>query len=123
MITVTKEEARRLVLEGGNVLVTWTTEGCPNCVYFKELMEELEKELESWTMLEVAVPFPAEDLVFEPSMYPTNFIFKDGVRKAVAIGIAPKEGVMDTLVRVGDGTFKSAEELEMEQLNALDEQK
>ena len=55
-------------------------------------------------------------------MFPANFIFKNGVRKVVAIGVSPREEVTKTYNEIREGIFKTDEQIEKEQLDALDEQ-
>jgi thiol-disulfide isomerase/thioredoxin len=120
MIKVTKEEAVLKIKEDEYVSVCWVTDGCPNCEYFEEILEELQEDLPNWKMYKVEVPFLSEDLVFEPSMYPTNFIFEKGVRKVVAVGVGIKEEVLTTFKNIEAGNFKTDEEIVQEQLDHLE---
>ena len=120
MIKVTKEEAVQKVKEDDYVSICWMTDGCPNCEYFEEIMDGLAIEIPNWKMYKVEVPFLAEDLLFEPSMYPTNFIFAKGVRKVVAVGVAAQDEVLDTFKNIEAGNFKTDEELTQEMLDAVD---
>ena len=122
MIEVTKKEAKSHVKDKDLVIITWMTEGCPNCKLFEETLDEIHKEQPEWNFYKIEVPFPAVGLIIEPSMYPATFVFKEGERKVVAIGVSPKEEVMETMEAIKNETFKTDEELEMEQLNAFNEQ-
>jgi len=122
MIEVTKEEAKKLIKEQNLVSISWMTDGCPNCVHFEELLDQASIELEGWNLYKIEIPFDSKDLIFEPSMFPTNFIFNKGIRTVVAVGICPLEEVLKTYREIQEGTFKTDEMLEQEQLDALDEQ-
>jgi len=122
MIKVTKEEALGKITEKEYVSVVWSTEGCPNCEYFEEILEGVEAQLPNWSIYKVEVPFLSQDLMFEPSMYPTNFIFDKGVRKVVAVGLATADEVLETFRNIESGNFKTDEEVMEELMNALDKQ-
>ena len=120
MIKVTQEEAILKIKEEDYVSICWTTSGCPNCAYFEEVLDEVNIDLPNWKMYKVEIPFLSEDLIFEPSMYPTNFVFDKGVRKVVAVGVAGKAEVLETFKNIESGTFKTDDQLTQEMLDDLD---
>jgi thiol-disulfide isomerase/thioredoxin len=120
MIEVTKLEAESKVKEGGLVYICWTTDGCPSCEHFEETLDSISTELPEWKFFKVDVEFGSPDLIFEPGMYPTSFIFKEGLRQSVAVGVTIKKDVIGTLTSIEQGGFKTIEEQEQAQLDALD---
>lgn len=116
-----KKEAKDRALKGDNVCIIWTNPGCPSCKFLLSQLEELEDNLKEWEIYIIEVDLNDKNLVFEPALYPTNFVFKKGERKLVAVGAAPKEDMLITFNEIREGTFKTQEELEKEQLDALEE--
>jgi len=122
MIEVTPLEAVEKIKSEELVSVSWMTDGCPNCEHFEEVLDSISQDLTEWNFYKIDVPYNSKDLIFEPNMFPANFIFKNGVRKVVAIGVSPREEVTKTYNEIREGIFKTDEQIEKEQLDALDEQ-
>ena len=121
MIEVTQEEAIEKIKTEKCVVIIWTEEGCPNCEAFEPILEDIQEELPHWNFYKIDISKIEDTIYFEPELFPTNFLFYKGERKLVAIGVAPKEEVINVLNDIFVGDFKTNKELEQEQLDALDE--
>ncbi len=119
MIEVTPLEAIEKIKNEECVCIVWTLEGCPNCEHFEPLLEEVNSDLPHWNFYKIELELYPDKLYFEPHMYPTNFIFYKGERQLVAVGVAPKVDVLQTLNEITEGTFKTDKDIEREQLDAL----
>lgn len=124
MIDVTADIAIEKIKKIPLVSVTWVLKNCPTCNQIEETLQNLHHKIPEWDFYIVRLENHKESLgghlYFEPSQYPVNFLFKDGIRKAAAIGTAPEDEILKTLKSIEDGTFKTDEELEQEQLDTLE---
>jgi hypothetical protein len=122
MIEITKNEAIDKVVSEKYVCIIWVKGDCPSCKHFETLIDNivLDKDATAWNFYKVDVEKIGGSLYFEPSIYPTNYVFSEGVRKVVAIGVAMSGDVTSTLSAIESNTFKTDEEIEQEQLDALD---
>lgn len=126
MNIVTSTEAVQVIDSNEFVGVFWAMKGCPGCVHFTEVLEEISIELEDWVFVKVILEDEVErsgrkSALFQPDNFPICYFFKNGERVLVGKGVAPKEDVSNTLRDISSGTYKTPSQVEQEMLDALDE--
>jgi hypothetical protein len=110
------EDILEFVNDNEKAIVIWHSEDCPVCEQFLEEMGKIESSF----VIGLVSKQSYKQLLIEPSIQPTSFIFVDGIRKYVPIGFAPKDAIEEILNRMIDGTFKTEEQIEQEQLDKLE---
>lgn len=121
----TANKALALVKRYPYVHVLWHKENCPACSHFVPELEAAEDQMSDWVFVKVDADEHkriTDQMSWEPTSFPISYLFVNGERKFVAIGAAPIEDVITAHQELVEGTWKSPEQLEQEQLDALDEQ-
>jgi len=125
MENTTANKAAAMVKRFPLVHVVWHKKDCPVCEHFIPDLEELSELLPNWRFFKVDADEHkelTETVLWEPTAFPISYLFVEGQRKFVAIGAAPMEAILDTHNSIENGTWKTPEEVEQEQIDASSEQ-
>ena len=118
-ILETVEEVKNWVESNKFAVVVVHSKTCAVCEHF---VPELETIVESTPSMSWA-SFDTKNIekpFLETNAYPSVMVFKDTERVFVGVGAAPLEEVKKVMGAILDGTFKSHEEIEAEQLAILE---
>ena len=118
MLTST-EEAKKIVDGNKYVSIIWYSNDCPVCEYFLEQTKTITEDLPNWKIAYVCAEEYEQEL-FEPPIFPTTFIFKEGKRMFVGGGQVPYEEVLRLHNDIESGTFKSQIEIEEKMLKKME---
>ena len=124
MQSTSANKALKIIEENPLVHVVWHKKSCIACQHFMPILENLSSLLPDWTFIKIDAEEHAklvDNLYWEPTAFPISYLFKQGVRVFVAVGSAPTESIVVTHNEISQGTWKSPEQLEKEQLDALSE--
>ena len=116
----TVEEVRNWVKVNKFAVVVVHSKTCVVCEHFLPELEGVKKETgemywASFDAKHIEKPF------LETNAYPSVMVFKDTERVFVGVGAAPIAEVKKVMEAILDGTFKSHEEIEAEQLAILED--
>lgn len=125
MKEITAIKALELINNFSLVHIIWYSTKCPVCEHFIPQLEEAEEELTNWRFYKINSEEHkklTKQLTWEPTSFPTSYLFVKGQRTFVAVGAAPIDAIIETHQQIEEGTWKTPENIEQEQLDALDEQ-
>jgi thioredoxin-like negative regulator of GroEL len=122
MLDVTVDQAKSYIASNPFVVVVWTQPYCPVCEEFEPQITGAVSDVPEWKLLRIDSDQheKAHGLYFEPSMFPAIYLFKDGQRILERFGYAKKDDMMPALTQALAKDFKTPEQREKEQLEALD---
>lgn len=118
----TTEQAHKLVKDNKFVSFIWHSNSCPVCEYFLEDLQGIEEDCPEFVHVTINKDDFDGDTMFTPSQFPWTFIFKDGDRISSPAGQTPRDNILNRYKDIINGTFKSQEQLEKEQLTKMMEE-
>ena len=116
------ETTKQYIKENSLVVVVWTEKDCPVCEEFMPQISSAIEEVGGWNLIEINAREHREKhgTYFEPSMFPAIYLFKNGERILERFGFARKEDMLPALTNAKAEGFKTPEQIEQEQLDALE---
>jgi len=112
------KEVKDLISVDRYTSIIWYSNDCDVCEYFLDDIKNIEGDLPNWKIAYICAEEYNQE-IFEPILFPTTFIFKDGQRIFVGPGQVPYKEVLKVHKDIESGQFKSQEDLEKEQLKEL----
>jgi hypothetical protein len=112
-------DVKELINNNRYVMIIWYDNECPVCEHYLDTIKGLPEDIPEYKYGLVEGKVYKGDKIFEPDISPVTFLFKDGNRLAAPPGSAPIDIIHQNLYSIIDGTFKSREEQEKEQLDKL----
>jgi thiol-disulfide isomerase/thioredoxin len=109
----------------GKVAVLFHSERCPACKHFLPNVEEWSGDVANFKFFSISREAYLKERkeYFELADFPALAIFIDGKRQDVLLGTAPEQAFKGYFQAHASGQWKSREQLEQEQLEALDNYK
>jgi hypothetical protein len=117
-------EAKSLIKTNtGFIAIFWYSDDCPVCEQFlNEELPNVEKVMDNWSLYKINFDKHIKEngVFFEAARMPMGYFFKDNSRLFVGDGFAPSNEVMGLMRQLENPNFKTEQEIENEQLAALD---
>jgi hypothetical protein len=97
-------------------------EDCPVCDFFVDEMTKWENDIPNFSFYKISLTDYKKERKkhFEPMITPALAVYREGSIAELLIGQAPKENVIEYFAKHNDGSWKSQDEIEKEQMERLD---
>jgi thiol-disulfide isomerase/thioredoxin len=97
-------------------------ESCPVCDFFIDEMSNWEDEIKNFVFYKMSLTDYKKErkIHFETMITPALSVYRNGEMAELLIGQAPKENVIEYFAKHNDGSWKSQDEIEKEQMERLD---
>jgi len=114
------KDAKAFIKNNKYSSIIWHSSKCPACKHYLDDIDSINIDCPDFAFAKICYELWKDDFIFEPENLPSTFIYKNGIRMFNGPGQAPKEVVVNYHNDIENGTFKSAKQIEEEQLAQLD---
>jgi len=110
------------ITENDKIGVFLYDEHCPSCEYFIPLVEEWEADIEEFKFYKISLQTYSKErkIHFEFEQFPALIIYRNGFRVDSLFGVADEVMFKSYFIEHNNNTWQSRDEIEQEQLDALD---